>query len=608
MTKTRVADYVAQLLVEHGVTDVFMVTGGGAMHLNDALGGNPGLRVVPCHHEQACAMAGESYARLSGRLCAVNVTSGPGGTNTLTGVFGAWTDSVPLLVISGQVKRETMVGSTDLLLRQLGDQEIDIVTIMRSVTKYAVVLDDPRDVRKHVERALWEATTGRPGPVWLDIPIDVQSALVDPAELDGFDPASVGVDSVAPLTGSALDEQVEAMLVAVAAAERPVVLAGGGIRAAGTHDEFLRFVEALGVPVVTGWNAHDLLWDDHELYAGRPGTVGTRPGNFAVQNADLLIVLGSRLNIRQVGYAWETWARSARVVMVDVDAAELAKPTLHVDQPVHADLCDFFASALPKLEPRREPTHGGWLLWCRQRLQDYPAVSPEHADSSSVNPYVFVDRLTRLLPTGQVTVCGDGTACVVTFQAARIRQGQRLYTNSGAAPMGYDLPAAVGAAIAVGREQSVVCLAGDGSLMMNVQELATIRGHDLNVKLFVLNNAGYHSIRQTQNNYFPGREVGCGMESGVWFPRFERLAAAFEIPFSRVASNESLDDVLAHVLAAPGPQVCEVVLDLAQQFAPKAASRMLPDGRMVSAPLEDLAPFLDRDELRANMLVPMLEQ
>jgi acetolactate synthase-1/2/3 large subunit len=225
-----------------------------------------------------------------------------------------------------------------------------------------------------------------------------------------------------------------------------------------------------------------------------------------------------------------------------------------------------------------------------------------------VNPYVFVDRLTRLLPTGQVTVCGDGTACVVTFQAARIKQGQRLYTNSGAAPMGYDLPAAVGAAIAVGREQSVVCLAGDGSLMMNVQELATIRGHDLNVKLFVLNNAGYHSIRQTQNNYFPGREVGCGTESGVWFPRFERLAAAFEIPFSRVASNESLDDVLAHVLAAPGPQVCEVVLDLAQQFAPKAASRMLPDGRMVSAPLEDLAPFLDRDELRANMLVPMLEQ
>ena len=608
MTKTRVADYVAQLLVQHGVTDVFMVTGGGAMHLNDALGGNPGLRVVPCHHEQACAMAGESYARLSGRLCAVNVTSGPGGTNTLTGVFGAWTDSVPLLVISGQVKRETMVGSTDLPLRQLGDQEIDIVTIMKSVTKYAVVLDEPRDVRKHVERALWEATSGRPGPVWLDIPIDVQAALVDPAELDGFDPASVEDVGVRPLTGSDLDNQVEAMLVAVAAAERPVVLAGGGIRAARTHKEFLRFVQALGIPVVTGWNAHDLLWDDHELYAGRPGTVGTRPGNFAVQNADLLIVLGSRLNIRQVGYAWDTWARSARVIMVDVDACELAKPTLHVDQPVHADLTDFFASALPKIESRQQPAHSEWLRWCRQRLKDYPAVSPEYTKSSSVNPYVFVDRLTRLLPSGQVTVCGDGTACVVTFQAARMKKGQRLYTNSGAAPMGYDLPAAVGAAIALGREQSVVCLAGDGSLMMNVQELATIRGHDLNVKLFVLNNAGYHSIRQTQNNYFPGREVGCGTDSGVWFPRFERLAAAFEIPFSRVSAHESLDDVLAHVLAAPGPQLCEVVLDLDQQFAPKAASRMLPDGRMVSAPLEDLAPFLDRDELRSNMLVPILEQ
>lgn len=608
MTKMRVADYVAQLLVDHGVTDVFMVTGGGAMHLNDALGGHPGLKVVPCHHEQACAMAAESYARLSGRLCAVNVTSGPGGTNALTGVFGAWTDSVPLLVLSGQVKRETMVASTGLPLRQLGDQEIDIVAIVSSVTKYAALLDEPRAVRKQVERALWEATTGRPGPVWLDIPIDVQSALVDPAELEGFEPASVLGELPAPLTGSDLDEQIDRMLVAVAAAERPVVLAGGGIRAAGTHDEFLRFVDGLGVPVVTGWNAHDLLWDDHELYAGRPGTVGTRPGNFAVQNADLLIVLGSRLNIRQVGYAWDSWARNARVVMVDVDAAELVKPTLHVDQPVHADLRDFFASALPKLEPRTRRTHEAWLGWCRQRLREYPVMLPEYADSSCVNPYVFADRLTRLLPEGQVTVCGDGTACVVTFQAARVKRGQRLYTNSGAAPMGYDLPAAVGAAIALGRDRSVVCLAGDGSLMMNVQELATIRGHDLNVKLFVLNNAGYHSIRQTQNNYFPGREVGCGTESGVWFPQFERLAAAFEIPFSRVSSNDTLDQVLANVLGAPGPQLCEVVLDLDQQFAPKAASRMHPDGRMVSAPLEDLAPFLDRDELRRNMLVPLLEQ
>lgn len=608
MRRMRVADYVAQLLVDHGVTEVLMVTGGGAMHLNDALGGHPGLKVVPCHHEQACAMAAESYARLTGRLCAVNVTSGPGGTNALTGVFGAWTDSVPLLVISGQVKRETMVGSTDLPLRQLGDQEMDIVRIMGSVTKYAAVLDEVRDVRKQVERALWEATTGRPGPVWLDIPLDVQSAHVDPAELEGFEPASAGGDRPVPLTGMDLDEQVESLLAAVDAADRPVVLAGGGVRAAGTYDEFLRFVDGLGVPVVTGWNAHDLLWDDHRLYAGRPGTVGTRPGNFVVQNADLLIVLGSRLNIRQVGYSWDTWARGARVAMVDVDAAELAKPTLHVDQPVHADLRDFFASALPKLGSRPGREHGAWLVWCRQRVQDYPVVLPEYAESSSVNPYVFVDRLTRLLPAEQVTVCGDGTACVVTFQAARVKPGQRLYTNSGAASMGYELPAAVGAAIALGRDRSVVCLAGDGSLMMNVQELATIRGHDLNVKVFLLNNAGYHSIRQTQNTYFPGREVGCGTESGVWFPRFERLAAAFEIPFSRVETNDDLDRVLNNVLASAGPHFCEVVLDLDQQFAPKAASRMLPDGRMVSAPLEDLAPFLDRDELRSNMLVPLLEQ
>ncbi len=608
MSGARVADYVAQRLVEHGVRHVFMVTGGGAMHLNDALGAHPGLTVVPCHHEQACAMAAESYARLTGRLCAVNVTTGPGGTNTLTGIFGAWTDSVPLIVISGQVKRETMVESTGLPLRQLGDQEIDIVRIMASVTKYAALVREPGDVRMQLERALWAAEEGRPGPVWLDIPIDVQAAPVTSAELDGFDPAAMREGGPAPITGADLEAQVASVLAAVSVAERPVVLAGGGIRSAGAYDDFLRFVDALGVPVVTAWNAHDLLWDDHELFAGRPGTVGTRPGNFAVQNADLLLVLGSRLNVRQVGYAWATWARSARVVMVDIDPAELAKPTLHVDVPVHAELSEFLVCAVAAGPTESIGRHAPWLAWCRQRLADYPVVLPEYAESSAVNPYVFVDRLTAALPEDQVTVCGDGTACVVTFQAARVKRGQRLYTNSGAASMGYDLPAAVGAAVALGRDTSVVCLAGDGSLMMNVQELATIRGHDLNVKIFVLNNAGYHSIRQTQNTYFPGREVGCGSDTGVWFPRFERLAAAFEIPFSQVATHDELDQVLGDVLAAVGPQLCEVILDLDQPFAPKSASRMLPDGRMVSAPLEDLAPFLDRTELQANMLVPLLEQ
>lgn len=607
VTSMRVADYIADLLVAAGVRDVFMVTGGGAMHLNDALGNHPDLSVHPCHHEQACAMAAESYARLSNRICAVNVTTGPGGTNTLTGVFGAWTDSVPMIVVSGQVKRETTVASTGVPLRQLGDQEIDIVGIMGRVTKYATVVDDPSQVRYKVEKALWTATDGRPGPVWLDVPIDVQATPVEPAGMVGFDPEKEP-DPAAPLSGAPLEVEVRALLDALLAAERPVVLAGGGVRASGAYDDFLDFVDAARVPVVTAWNAHDLLWDDHPLYAGRPGTVGTRPGNFAVQNADLVIVLGCRLNIRQVGYAWETWARTARVVMVDVDRAELDKPTLHVDQKVHADLRDFFIAAGSLGRPVADGRHDGWVAWCRERVARYPTVLREYATSKAVNPYFFVDHLTSRLPEGQVTVTGDGTACVVTFQTAVIKRGQRLYTNSGAASMGYDLPAAIGAAVALGADQPVVCLAGDGSLMMNVQELATVRGQGLPIKLFVLNNQGYHSIRQTQRNYFPGREVGCGRESGLWFPRLDLLAAAFELPYSLIDDHGALDEVLDKALASPGPHLCEVVLDLDQQFAPKASSRALPDGRMISAPLEDLAPFLDRDELRSNMLIPLLDQ
>ena len=604
MTAMRLADYVATYLAGH-VTDVFTVTGGGAMHLNDALGNHDGLRLHPCHHEQACAMAAESYSRLTGRLCAVNVTTGPGGTNTLTGVFGAWTDSVPMIVVSGQVKRETLVRSTGLALRQLGDQEIDIVSIMEPVTKYAAVVDDPQRIRWHLDQAVWLAMHGRPGPVWLDIPIDVQAAPVEVDDLVGWEP-EMNV-AAAPHTGSQLDDEVDAVLDMLASAQRPVVLAGGGVRAAGQHDAFLDFVDSLQVPVVTAWNAHDLIWDDHPLYAGRPGTVGNRSGNFAVQNADVVVVLGCRLNIRQIGYAWETWARSARVVMVDVDAAELSKPTLNLALAIHADLRDFFAAAATR-EVVKAPQHSSWLEWCRERVLRYPAVLPDHNRSRNVNPYVFVERLTRRLPEDQVVVTGDGTACVVTFQAAVVKRGQRLYTNSGAASMGYDLPAAVGAALAMPPGRSVVCLAGDGSLMMNVQELATVRGNDLDIKLFVLNNQGYHSIRQTQQKYFPGREVGCGSDSGLWFPRFSALAAAFELPFSSIHTHDDLDDVLDHVLSSPGPHVCEVVLDLEQEFEPKAASRALPDGRMVSAPLEDLAPFLSREELRSNMLIPLMDQ
>lgn len=594
----RVADYIAETLADHGIRDVFLVTGGGAMHLNDAIGRCKRLSYVACHHEQACAIAAESYYRLTNRLAAVNVTTGPGGTNAITGVWGAWTDSIGMVVISGQVKYETTVRSTALPLRQLGDQEIDITRLVGPITKYAVMVTDPKTIRYHLERALHLAAAGRPGPVWLDVPMNVQGASVEPGELTGYDPEEDAPAFETPDLGAAC----RAVLERLRASERPVVLAGTGVRLSRAHEDFLRLVERLGAPVVTAWNAHDALWDDHPCYAGRPGTVGDRAGNFAVQNADFLLVLGCRLNIRQISYNWESFAPRAFKAMVDVDAAELKKPTLRIDLPVHADL-KAALGALARLDyPGPTAAHRGYLAWCHERRRRYPVVLPSYRDGTNgVNPYVFAEALFKALPEGEVVVTGDGTACVTTFQAAEIKRGQRLYTNSGCAAMGYDLPAAVGASVASGRGR-VVCLAGDGSLQMNVQELQTAVTHRLPLKLFVLNNQGYHSIRQTQQNYFPDNIVGCGLESGLGFPDAGKLAAAYGLPFSRVAGHAGLHDAVPTALAGPGPHVCEVVLDLSQGFAPKLSSRKLPDGRMVSSPLEDMFPFLERAELADNML------
>jgi acetolactate synthase I/II/III large subunit len=598
----RVADVIAELLAAHGIRHVFMVTGGAAMHLNDAFGRHPALEYVACHHEQACAMAAESYFRMTGRLAAVNVTAGPGGTNAITGVFGAWVDSLGMLVISGQAKWETLVRSTDLPLRQLGDQEVDIVRLVSSITKYAVVVTDPSDVRHHMERAIHLAGSGRPGPVWLDVPMNVQGALVDPAALRAYDPAEDAETVATNVRGSCRE-----MLRRLAVSERPVILAGTGVRIAGAYEAFLDAVSRLGVPVTTAWNAHDLVWDDHPLYAGRPGSVGDRAGNFAVQNADFLLVLGCRLNIRQIGYSWQHFARAAYKVVVDVDAAELRKPTVRVDLPIHADLAELFEAL--RLEPRPAPNeaHRRYAAWCLERRERYPVVLPEYrSPRERVNPYVFVESLFAELVESDMVVTGDGTACVCTFQAARIRKGQRLYTNSGSAPMGYDLPAAIGASIATGRRR-VVCIAGDGSIQMNVQELATIAAHRLPIKIFVLENSGYHSIRQTQQNYFPDNIVGCGPDSGLGFPDFGMLAAAYGIPFRRVSRREELEEAVRTTLGEDGPQMCEVPLDIGQAFAPKLASRKLADGRMVSSPLEDMAPFLSREELRESMLIPEVE-
>ncbi len=561
------------------------------MHLNDAFARNKALTGICLHHEQACAMAAEAYCRLSGRMALLNVTTGPGGINALNGVHGAWTDSIAMLVISGQVKQETVVSSYDLPLRQLGDQEADIIAMVKGITKYAVMLRSKDDVRYVVEQALYLAEHGRPGPVWIDVPMDIQGAQIDPDNLRGFTPdaAPAAVDAA----------EVAAIL---RGAKRPVIMPGTGVRIAGAHEAFMRLVELTQFPVATAFNAHDLLADDHPSYVGKPGTVGDRPGNFAVQNADVVLILGCRLNIRQISYNWENFAPNAIKIMVDIDPAELAKPTLAINKPVCADLGVFLPAltqALGNFSP--SPEQQAYLAWCQERRRRFPVVLPEYADDSrGVNPYVFADHLFDAAGETDVVVTANATACVTTFQAAKLKAGQRMFSNSGSASMGYDLPAAIGAAWAA-PEKRIICLSGDGSFMMNMQELQSIVGQGLNIKILLLNNAGYSSIKQTQTAFFSDNMFGCDPASGVTFPDFRAVAAAFRLPVHHAANHAELPGVLARVLAAPGPQFCEITLNPDQVFAPKLSSRKLEDGRMVSSPLHDMAPFLSREELAENM-------
>lgn len=606
MTLVKLSDWVAQQVADHGIRDVFMLTGGGAMHLNHSLGTHPALKTTFTHHEQALAMAAEAYYRLTNRLAVVNVTSGPGGTNAITGVYGAYVDSIGMLVISGQVKTETTVRHTGLPLRQYGDQELDIEPIVTPITKYATMVTDPRSIRYHLEKAIYIATSGRPGPVWLDIPLDVQAARIDPDDLlPGFDPAELDE----PWKRTDLTEAAAQILDRIAKAERPVIFAGGGVRLSGEHDAFLGLIEKLGVPVVTGWNAHDALWTDHPLNCGKPGTVGDRAGNMVTQSADLLLVLGSRLNIRQVSYNWQSFAREAFKIWVDIDPIELQKPNVSPDLPIVADLRDLIPALRDADYAGTTDTHREWLEWSRERVARFPAVLPEYRDHGpQVHPYVAMDELFAQLAEDDITVCGNGSACVVSFQAAHIKRGQRLWTNSGCATMGYDLPAAIGVCAATEGKQRVICIAGDGSIMMNLQELQTIAGNGLPVKVFLINNAGYVSIFQTHRNFFNGVEVGGGPKSNVTFPDFSRVAAAFGFAYHRAESHNELAGAIGAALDADGPAICEIFVDENVSFAPKLGAKSHPDGRITSPALEDLSPFLPREVLRENMRIALMEE
>jgi acetolactate synthase-1/2/3 large subunit len=599
----KLSDYIAGQLAEWGVRHIFLVTGGGAMHLNDSIGNESRIQYVCNHHEQASAMAAEGYARISGQPGVVNVTTGPGGINALNGVFGGWTDSIPMLILSGQVKRETCMRVQGITgLRQLGDQEADIVAMVANITKYAVLIDDPLSIRYHLERAWHLAQGGRPGPCWLDIPVDVQAASIDPASLRGYDSSEERHvhDNVAG-DPAQLKNECREVLERIRNAKHPVILAGTGVRAAHAVAEFDELIHRLGVPVTTAWT-HDLIDSDDSLFCGRQGTIGDRAGNFTVQNADVLLILGSRLNIRQTSYNWQSFAPRAFKIHVDIDAAEFHKPTVKPDMAIHADLKKFLEQLLSQCDAVNygSAAHDQWLAWCRDRVLRYPVVQDcQRQPGPPLNPYYFIEQLSARLDDDDVIVCGNATACIVPFQTMRLRKGQRLISNSGSASMGYDLPAAIGASFARPGKR-VICLAGDGSVQMNIQELQTVVHHHLPLKIFVLNNSGYLSMRMTQSGFF-GHLTGESAASGASLPDMVKVACAYGILSIRIDRRSQLSQV-DRALSSEGPALVDVVLDPTQEFEPRSRARQLPDGRIVSPNLEDMYPFLDETELMDNVI------
>ena len=723
--KIRVADYIAQKCYSMGLSRNFSVVGGGAMHLNDALGHHKGIKTLYQHHEQACAMAAESYARIHNVPGIVCVTSGPGGTNAITGVVGAYLDSIPMLVLSGQVRHDNTARWSGRALRAMGDQEFDILQSVSCMCKYSEMLIDPYRVRYAIEKAIYLCQTGRPGPCWLDVPVDVQGFMVEEEDLLGFSPESYeaggdgwetgSVKNSHPETATALrryfasDAEKEALLKALSSeknphileedrkekkektgiqnwqdflplakevlekirsSEHPIFYTGNGIRIAGAEGLFLECAEKLGIPVVLGWNAPDIFPTKHPLNAGRPGGRGDRPGNLAVQNADVVLSIGSRLNIRQVGYSFWEWAPKAYVMQNDIDLEEIAKPSVHCDLALHGDAkalleallhllnqeekLPLFAGgkgisrekakgfvreeAAGKILAEKQDSNSSWLDTIRFYQANYPTVLPDYLEQREgelTNVYALVEKLSERASEDQITVVGNGSPCVAGGQSYIIKKGTRFISQDGVASMGYGLPAAIGAYYGVvdfteeekkrlsenpywkGKGEiypsyqgkDILLMTGDGSIQMNLQELQTIIHHQMPIKIFVVNNGGYHSIRQTQNSFFGKPLVGIGVDSGVEgcdlsFPNLEKLAHAYGYPYVSIKENAELEQGIEKTLGQNGPVICEVFVSMEQQFLPKSSAKRDAEGNLFSPPLEDMAPFLPEEEMEMLMLYP----
>lgn len=596
---TKLSDYVMQRLVSFGVRHVFLVPGGGAMHLNDSLGQCEGLEFVCNLHEQASAIAAEAYAKVINDLGVALVTTGPGGTNAVTGVAGAWMDSTPCLFLSGQVKRADMMG--DLGVRNLGVQEVDIVSIVKPITKYAVTVTDPTSIRYHLEKAVWLARHGRPGPVWIDIPLDVQAAPIDVDALEGFEPPAVAAspDLVA---------EVARAIALLNQAERPVLLVGNGIRLSRAEEEFHRLATRLGLPLLTTWAAMDLVPEDHELYVGRPGPVAPRGANFVLQNSDFLLSIGARLDLVITAYAHETFARGARKVMVDIDAAEIAKMKTPIEVPIRADCGDFLREFLAQADTVEVRDHSAWLDRCRRWKSAYPLMLPEFREQrAGVSTYLFSDVLCDEMEPGELVVSGSSGAGIEIFLLMmKVKPGQRVFLTTALGAMGFGLPAAIGACLA-GDRRRTVCVDGDGGFQLNIQELEVVARLNLPIKFFILNNDGYSSIRTSQQRWF-GRLTAADSTSGLTLPSLRKVSEAYGVPTAEIRDVANLGAQIRRILEQPGPVLCEVMVPPDEPRIPSLASAQRADGSLISKPLEDLWPFLDRDEFRANMIIPPIEE
>lgn len=600
----KLSDYVIHYLEQLKISHMFMLPGGGAMHLNDSLGNSKSIEYVVCLHEQACSIAAEAYARVTNKPGLLMVTTGPGGTNALTGVAAAYIESTPMIVLSGQVKRADMINGQGI--RQQGMQEVDIISIAKPVTKYAVLVTQPESIKYHLDRAVYEATNGRKGPVWLDIPLDVQASMIDETKLEGWEPK---IDIYKQQSKKQeLEEKVLEIIEHLNKAEHPVLLAGNGIRLADGKKEFDELVDTLQIPVLTTWNGIDLIAEDNPLFFGRPGGMGQRYANFIQQNSDFYLSIGARMNLLQTGYNFDGFARAAYKVMVDIDANELHKINVRPQLAVEADAKMFIEILLEHKDKITKKDYTSWFDYCKRLKEKYQIVTKEVWEQKKlVNTYALLDTITEQMKEDDIYISGSSGTCIdVSMQTFRVKKGQRVFCTKGLASMGFGVPATIGACLA-GKRRRTVCVNGDGGFQMNIQELETIHRLKLPIKIFVLNNQGYAQIHTTQKNIFKGHYVACDEKSHLTLSPISAVAQAYGLKNVQIHSNNELKDKVKEVLEYDGPVICEVMVPIDLSALPKQVSYKRSDGQMESLPLEYMNPPLEQKEFEDNMLIPLYE-